>query len=55
MAPIWHHGTDPKLESHILALTQKLVESIVNGDWATYSSLCAPDMTAFEPEGGQHQ
>lgn len=34
----------------LLALNQKLLESIANGDWATYQDLCAADLTALEPE-----
>jgi len=35
---------------HLLALTRKLLESIVAGDWKTYTSLVAYDITCFEPE-----
>ena len=35
---------------HLLALTRKLLESIVAGDWKTYTSLVASDITCFEPE-----
>ena len=35
---------------HLLALTRKLLESIVAGDWKTYPSLGAYDITCFEPE-----
>jgi calcium/calmodulin-dependent protein kinase (CaM kinase) II len=40
--------TDPTAE--LLALTQRLLDAIANGDWPTYEDLCAPDLTAFEPE-----
>ncbi len=40
--------TDPTAE--LLALTQRLLDAIADGDWATYEELCAPDLTAFEPE-----
>jgi calcium/calmodulin-dependent protein kinase (CaM kinase) II len=40
--------TDPTTE--LLALTQRLLDSISQGDWATYESLCDPSLTAFEPE-----
>src|SRR5438477_1189783 len=34
----------------LLALNQRLLESIATGDWATYQELCDPSLTAFEPE-----
>ena len=37
-------------ESELLALTRRLLESITDGDWATYQELCDPTLTAFEPE-----
>lgn len=39
-----------QIEQEILALNQKLLDSIVQADWATYSDLCDPSLTAFEPE-----
>ena len=39
---------------HLLALTRKLLESIVSGDWKTYTSLVAYDITCFEPEARGH-
>ncbi len=36
--------------AELLALTQRLLEAIAAGDWPTYEELCAPDLTAFEPE-----
>ena len=39
---------------HLLALTRKLLESIVAGDWKTYTSLVAYDITCFEPEARGH-
>lgn len=41
-------------EQIILHLTHKLIESVVNSDWDTYSQLCADDLTAFEPEAEGH-
>ncbi len=46
-------STDP-IASEILQLNQRLLESIAAGDWATYESLCAPDLTCFEPEAAGH-
>ena len=38
------------MEREVLALNQRLLDSIANGDYETYSSLCASDMTCIEPE-----
>jgi Calcium/calmodulin dependent protein kinase II association domain len=38
------------LAEQLVSLTQQLLESIANGDWATYERLCDPTLTAFEPE-----
>jgi len=35
----------------LLRLNQQLLGAIDTGDWETYSSLCDPTITAFEPEG----
>jgi calcium/calmodulin-dependent protein kinase (CaM kinase) II len=40
--------TDPTTE--LLELTQRLLDAITAGDWATYQELCDPTLTAFEPE-----
>jgi calcium/calmodulin-dependent protein kinase (CaM kinase) II len=40
--------SDPTNE--LLSLTQRLLDSISNGDWNTYQELCDPSLTAFEPE-----
>ena len=40
--------------AELLALTQRLLDAITHGDWPTYEELCAPDLTAFEPEACGH-
>jgi len=37
-------------ENEIVTLTQRLLDSITGGDWATYAELCDPTLTAIEPE-----
>ena len=34
----------------LLALNQRLLDSIANADWKTYQDLCDPSLTCFEPE-----
>src|SRR4051812_27057323 len=41
-------ASDPKTE--LLALNQKLLESIAAADWNTYAELCDPSLTCFETE-----
>ena len=43
------------MSQELLQLTQRLLDCIAAGDWATYQELCDPSLTAFEPEapGGQ--
>jgi calcium/calmodulin-dependent protein kinase (CaM kinase) II len=36
--------------TELVELTQRLLDAISNGDWATYEELCDPSLTAFEPE-----
>lgn len=38
----------------LLDLTQRLLDAIAGGDWATYDELCDPTLTAYEPEGRGH-
>ncbi len=38
------------IEAELLALNQRLLDSIVGGDWQTYAELCDPTISAFEPE-----
>jgi len=37
-------------EAELLRLNQRLLDSIADGDWATYQELCDPTLTAVEPE-----
>jgi ketosteroid isomerase-like protein len=37
-------------EAELLAKSQQLLDAIAHGDWGTYSELCDPSITAFEPE-----
>jgi calcium/calmodulin-dependent protein kinase (CaM kinase) II len=37
-------------EAELLRLTQRLLDSIAAGDWATYQELCDPTLSAVEPE-----
>ncbi|KAJ3178210.1 Calcium/calmodulin-dependent protein kinase type II subunit gamma [Geranomyces variabilis] len=55
MPPLPHFFVDNKLEKVLVDLTARLLNSIAAGDWATYTELCSPDLTAFEPEAGEHQ
>ena len=36
--------------NELLSLTQRLLDSLSSGDWATYQELCDPTLTAIEPE-----
>ena len=36
--------------SELLALSQKLLDAVASGDWKTYRTLVADDLTCFEPE-----
>jgi calcium/calmodulin-dependent protein kinase (CaM kinase) II len=40
----------PDAIGELLQLTQRLLDSISDGDWNTYQELCDPSLTAFEPE-----
>ena len=38
------------VESHLVSLTQTLLDAIAAGDYSTYRTLCDPSLSAFEPE-----
>lgn len=40
--------------AEILELNEKLLTAIAHGDWGTYTELCDPSLTAFEPEALGH-
>jgi calcium/calmodulin-dependent protein kinase (CaM kinase) II len=42
------------MSQEIVELTQQLLESISSGDWKTYTQLCDPTLTCFEPEAQGH-
>ena len=37
-------------EESLVAVNQRLLEAIADGDWNTYQELCDPNLTAIEPE-----
>lgn len=37
-------------QSEVINANQALLNSVASGDFATYESLCADDLTCFEPE-----
>jgi calcium/calmodulin-dependent protein kinase (CaM kinase) II len=37
-------------EAQLLDLTRQLLNSIADQDWSTYTRLCDPSLTCFEPE-----
>lgn len=38
------------LETELIALNAKLLQSIDSGDWAAYAALCDASISCFEPE-----
>jgi hypothetical protein len=37
-------------KAELVELSRRLLKSIAEGDWKTYSALCDPSLTAFEAE-----
>lgn len=37
-------------EESLIAVNQRLLDAIADGDWNTYQELCDPGLTAIEPE-----
>jgi ketosteroid isomerase-like protein len=46
--------TGPPERDELIAVTQRLLESIASKDWKTYEALCDPSLTCFEPEARGH-
>jgi len=42
------------LTEELLALNQRLLDSIERRDWEAYAALCDPTLTAHEPEAAGH-
>lgn len=42
------------MSAELIQLTERLLKSIVEGDWKTYAELCDENITAFEPEAAGH-
>jgi ketosteroid isomerase-like protein len=47
-------STEESTVQELLAMTQRLLDSIASADWETYRSLCDPSLSAFEPESQGH-
>ena len=45
-----HPAAAHDVQTELLLLNQRLLDSIVSADWQTYSELCDPTLSAFEPE-----
>lgn len=41
-------------QAELLQLSQRLLDSIEQGDWETYEALCDPSLSCFEPEARGH-
>jgi hypothetical protein len=44
------NDNDTAVIDELLELNQRLLESIMVSDWETYTALCDPTISAFEPE-----
>src|ERR671918_76227 len=44
----------PDVATELLSLNQRLLDAIAAADWATYTELCDPSVTCFEPEAAGH-
>ena len=44
----------PDETAELLALNQRLLDSITSGDWNAYGELCDSSLTCFEPEACGH-
>uniref|UniRef100_A0A8C4Y8L8 calcium/calmodulin-dependent protein kinase n=2 Tax=Testudinidae TaxID=8487 RepID=A0A8C4Y8L8_9SAUR len=44
------HPCCPVRKQEIIKVTEQLIEAISNGDFESYTKMCDPGMTAFEPE-----
>lgn len=42
--------TNSQRDQELLAINQAMLESVVQGDWATYASYCRDDLSCFEAE-----
>lgn len=42
------------IQTELIRLNQRLLDSIVSGDWKTYADLCDPTLSCFEPEARGH-
>lgn len=45
-------GSPSAAEAELLAVSQRLLDSIADRDWGAYSELCDESLTCFEPEAG---
>uniref|UniRef100_A0A4W4FUY1 Calcium/calmodulin-dependent protein kinase II association-domain domain-containing protein n=1 Tax=Electrophorus electricus TaxID=8005 RepID=A0A4W4FUY1_ELEEL len=43
-------GTAETRKQEIIKVTEQLIEAISNGDFESYTKMCDPSVTAFEPE-----